>query len=332
MRSSYSSLCCHCTCLGLRQPMLHAPGNVSMCWLWTCLYYSSLSCLGRAYPIAAFDASGLSRNCSKADFDASRAVCAFPGHVCVCCIAVSAVTGGIWPGAACLCFKCTYLFNSRHCCAKGFMAYSTAACAASLLSTLLGVYIYMGFCAAPGVSVYQSFVLHLDVSAYNSFVLHLDVPVYKNLCCTCACLPTRALWCTWMCLPTRALCCTWTCLPTRTFAVPVRVCLQELCAAPGRVCLQEYRQRWNCRCSVVKNVLVCFGLFRNRYVFFGCFETCSKHPNKPEKLFFGFVKQTETQPKHIEFRFFSVRTENIFCLFRGHPTAVHVELLLCGPG
>jgi hypothetical protein len=31
------------------------------------------------------------------------------------------------------------------------------------------------------------------------------------------------------------------------------------------------------------------------------------------------VKQTETQPKQIEFRFFSVRTENIFCLFRGHP-------------
>jgi hypothetical protein len=37
------------------------------------------------------------------------------------------------------------------------------------------------------------------------------------------------------------------------------------------------------------------------------------------------VKQTEKQPKLIEFRFFLVQTENnflnIFCLFRGHPCA-----------
>jgi hypothetical protein len=146
-----------------------------------------------------------------------------------------------------------------------------------------------------------------------AFVLHL------------ACLSTRALCCTWMCLPTRAVCCTWTCLSTRTFAVPVRVCLQELCDAPGRVCLQEYRQHWNCRCSAINIFLVCFGLFRNRYVYFGCFDTCSKHRNKPKKLFFGFVKQTETQPKQIVFRFFSVRTENIFCLFRGHPNSASTK-------
>jgi hypothetical protein len=34
---------------------------------------------------------------------------------------------------------------------------------------------------------------------------------------------------------------------------------------------------------------------------------------------FGFTKQTETKAKQILFRFVSVRTENYFCLFRGHP-------------
>jgi hypothetical protein len=31
--------------------------------------------------------------------------------------------------------------------------------------------------------------------------------------------------------------------------------------------------------------------------------------NKPKKMFFGFAKQTEKQPKQIEFRFVLVRTE-----------------------
>ncbi len=169
------------------------------------------------------------------------------------------------------------------------MAYSTPACAASLLSVCKSLYISWACLFT------WAFVLHLVF------------------------LSTRPLCCTWMCLPTRALCCTWTCLSTRTFSVPVRVCLQELCDVPRRVCLQEYKKQWNCRCLVIKIFFGCFGLFRNRYVYFGCFDTCSKHRNKPKNLFFGFVKQTETQPKQIEFRFFSVRTENIFCLFRGHP-------------
>jgi hypothetical protein len=41
--------------------------------------------------------------------------------------------------------------------------------------------------------------------------------------------------------------------------------------------------------------------------------------NKPTNFVISFAKQTENQPKQIEFRFVSVRTENIFCLFRGHP-------------
>jgi hypothetical protein len=34
-----------------------------------------------------------------------------------------------------------------------------------------------------------------------------------------------------------------------------------------------------------------------------------KHRNKPKDMFFGFAKQTEKQPKQIEFRFVSVLTE-----------------------
>jgi hypothetical protein len=43
-----------------------------------------------------------------------------------------------------------------------------------------------------------------------------------------------------------------------------------------------------------------FGLFRENSVYFGCFNTGPKHRNKPkqtEKMFFGFAKQTEKQPK-----------------------------------
>jgi hypothetical protein len=41
--------------------------------------------------------------------------------------------------------------------------------------------------------------------------------------------------------------------------------------------------------------------------------------NKPEKMFFGFAKQTEKQTKQIEFHFVWVRTEKN-SLFRGHTT------------
>jgi len=70
-------------------------------------------------------------------------------------------------------------------------------------------------------------------------------------------------------------------------------------------------------------VSVCFGLLRNSSVCFGCFDIGSKHRNKPKLLVFGFTKQTETNAKQILFRFVSVRTENYFCLFRGHPNQNH---------
>jgi hypothetical protein len=68
-------------------------------------------------------------------------------------------------------------------------------------------------------------------------------------------------------------------------------------------------------------VSVCFGLLQNSSVCFGCFATGigSKHRNKPKLFGIGFTKQTETNAKQILFRLVSVRTENYFCLFRGHP-------------
>jgi hypothetical protein len=58
-----------------------------------------------------------------------------------------------------------------------------------------------------------------------------------------------------------------------------------------------------------------FGLFRENSVSFVFFDTGPKHRNKPKKKFFGFAKQTEKQPKQIEFRLVSVRTEKKFDCF-----------------
>jgi hypothetical protein len=58
-----------------------------------------------------------------------------------------------------------------------------------------------------------------------------------------------------------------------------------------------------------------FGLFRENSVCFGCFYTGPKHRNKPKKKFFGFAKQTEKQPKQIEFRFILVPSEKKFDCF-----------------
>jgi hypothetical protein len=49
------------------------------------------------------------------------------------------------------------------------------------------------------------------------------------------------------------------------------------------------------------------GLLRKSSVFlFGLFRCRSETPKQTEKKKFGFVKQTEKQPKQIEFRFVSV--------------------------
>jgi hypothetical protein len=71
-----------------------------------------------------------------------------------------------------------------------------------------------------------------------------------------------------------------------------------------------------------------FGLFRNSSVCFICFDIGTKHRNKPNFFVFGFMKQTETQPKQILFRFVSVRTKIFFCLFRGHPSLDSIITLI----
>jgi hypothetical protein len=40
-----------------------------------------------------------------------------------------------------------------------------------------------------------------------------------------------------------------------------------------------------------------------------------QNTEKNQKRFFGFAKQTENQPKYIEFQFVLVRTKNFVCLF-----------------
>jgi hypothetical protein len=113
---------------------------------------------------------------------------------------------------------------------------------------------------APEVSVDNTEpVLHLFFSVYKSFLLHLEVSVFKSLAAFVH-----------FCLP--ELC-----------SASVLVCsLQEFCASPGCVCLQESSVGYTWRSTVYKKFFVCFGFFRNRFVCFGCFDTCSKHRNKPK--------------------------------------------------
>jgi hypothetical protein len=197
-------------------------------------------------------------------------------------------------------------FSLKAACAVPRGVRPTAACAAHVLS------VYKSLSCIWTCLSTRAFVLHApgrDVSAYKSFELYWTCLSTRACCCSCACLSTSALWCTWTCLLTRACCCTCACLSA------IALWCTWAC-----VCLQESSLRCTCRCALLRCIF--------RFVSV-CFETCmfvsvvSIHVRNTEinrkKYFFGFVKQTETQPKQIEFRFFSVQTENIFCLFRGHP-------------
>jgi hypothetical protein len=208
---------------------------------------------------------------------------------CPCVRSTTVCIVRVWPAAACLCVKCSYLFNSSQCCAKRsclqqlvlhLYCLSARACAEPGRVYLHGllcytcVSVYKSFVLHTDVSGFESFVLHLDVSAYKSFVLHLDVPVYKS------------------------------------FVTHLDVSVYKSAAQAVTVGV------------LLKSFLVCFGLFRNSSVCFGCFDIGSKHRNKQKYFVFGFTKQTETNAKQILFRFVSVRTEIYFCLFRGHPSFV----------
>jgi hypothetical protein len=156
-------------------------------------------------------------------------LCAFSGRVRVA-TAVCNVHGGVWPAAACLCFKCVYLFNSSQCCAKRSMAYSS-------------------LCSIYTVCLQEP-------------VLHLDVSIYTGFCATPACLSTRALCFTRTCLPTKCVCLQELC------AAPGRACLHEfllhLCVSVYKSFVTRLdvsankSAGCNCRCSVES----IFGLFR----------------------------------------------------------------------
>ena len=182
--------------------------------------------------------------CAALELVSSTAVCAFPGRVCVSALQCSS----LYCPRRCVACSCMLVLQMHV-----FVQQQPMLCQEvyGLQQHVLHLYCLSArACAAPGC-VFLVFS--------RTFVLHL------------ACLSTRALRCTWMCLPTGALCCTWTCLSARIFAAPVGVCLQELCDAPRHVCQQECSPGCNCRCSV-ENLFVCFGLFRNSSVCFGCFD------------------------------------------------------------
>ena len=138
--------------------------------------------------------------------------------------------------------------------------------------------------AAPRRVCLQELLFAPEVSAdCIEPVLHLRVSVYKSSVLHLEVSVFKSMCCTCACLSTRALCCTCACVSTRV------LCCTWTCL-PTRV-LEEHN----------------------------CFDTCSKHRNKSKNKFFGFTKQTEKQPKQNVFRFYSVQTENIFRLLRGHP-------------
>jgi hypothetical protein len=67
---------------------------------------------------------------------------------------------------------------------------------------------------------------------------------------------------------------------------------------------------------LIENVFWRFFLFvSTKFCLFRLFQYRSETPKQTEKMFFSFAKQTEKQPKQIEFRFVSVRTEIFFYCF-----------------
>ena len=73
-----------------------------LCCLWTRLFHNSLCRLGTCVSYMA----------ACAALERVSSLC-FPWTCpCISATAVCNVLGGVWPAAACLCFKCAYLFNS----------------------------------------------------------------------------------------------------------------------------------------------------------------------------------------------------------------------------
>jgi hypothetical protein len=76
----------------------------------------------------------------------------------------------------------------------------------------------------------------------------------------------------------------------------------------------------------------CFFRFISKQIrLFRLFRYGTETPKQTEKIIISFAKQTENEPKQVEFRFVSVRTEKLFCLFRGHPSKYRGHGNKCWP-
>jgi hypothetical protein len=73
------------------------------------------------------------------------------------------------------------------------------------------------------------------------------------------------------------------------------------------------------KCFVSYVFLSVFRFVLKQICLFRLFRKESETLKQTEKIVIGFAKQTENEPKQIEFQFVSVRTEKKNCLFRGHP-------------
>jgi hypothetical protein len=213
----------------LQQPMLH----------------------GRVCLTAAFAASGLTRTCSKADFDA----CLYLLYSSLCYLCMGLGASILWQPVLPLnvsLLQQSVLSLDVTVCLFYCSLYCPRSCLACSCMLVLQMHVFVQQQPMLCQEVYgkQQFVLHLYCLSAGASAAPGRVYLHGPLCCTWTCLSTRALCCTWMRLPTRALCCTcaclstralcctwmrlpksalfytWTCLSARTFAARVRVCLQ----------------------------------------------------------------------------------------------------------
>jgi hypothetical protein len=158
-----------------------------LCCLWTRLFHKSLYRLRTC----------VSSMAACAALERVSSLC-FPWTCpCISSTAVCNVLGGVWPAAACLYFKCAYLFNSSQCCAKRSMAYSN-------------------LCSICTVCL-QEPVLHLSWTCLftRAFVLHLRV------CLQELCASHGRVWLQEFCAAPGCVCLQELC------AAPGRACLQE---------------------------------------------------------------------------------------------------------
>ncbi len=159
--------------------------------------------------------------------------------------------------------------------------------------------------------------------------------VSKSFCVHLRCLSTiQSLFCTYACLSIRSLCWTWKCLSSRACAALVHVCLPELCAAPVLVCLQEFcaASRRVCLqessvCNIWRSTVyktVYFGFFFKKGFFVSVVSIVSilvRNTEINRKIFFFWFHETNRKTTKTDcVSVLSVQTENISCLFGGHPT------------